>query len=244
MTATDVAASVVAAPSSGPASRAADAAGLPAPLPVSLYVHVPFCLSKCGYCDFYSVAGEPSLHARFVDAALFEAGHWSHYGLLDDVPSVYVGGGTPTALGSELVRLITGLRETAAIRPGAELTVETNPETTDAAGIAALIETGVNRFSIGVQSFDDEVLATLGRCHYAERTYEALAVLRDAGVPFSIDLMCGVPGQSFESWEATLEAAVASGARHVSVYPLAVEEGTPLAAAILAGDVVRPDPDV
>jgi oxygen-independent coproporphyrinogen-3 oxidase len=250
MTATDVAASIVAAASSGLASLAVDTADQAAeaadalPLPVSLYVHVPFCLSKCGYCDFYSVAGEPSLHARFVDAALFEAGHWSHYGLLDDVPSLYIGGGTPTALGGELVRLIEGLRETATLRPDVEITVETNPETTDAIGIAALLEAGVNRFSIGVQSFDDDVLTTLGRCHDATRTREALAVLRDACLPFSIDLMCGVAGQSFESWEATLEAAVASGARHVSVYPLTVEDGTPLAAAIERGEVARPDPDV
>jgi oxygen-independent coproporphyrinogen-3 oxidase len=97
---------------------------------------------------------------------------------------------------------------------------------------------------MGVQSFDDEVLATLGRCHDVARTEAALAVLRDADVDFSIDLMCGVPGQSFESWDATLESAVSSGARHISVYPLTVEEGTPLAAAIGRGDMAPPDPDV
>jgi len=234
---------IITAASSGPASQAADAAEAPA-LPVSLYVHVPFCLSKCGYCDFYSVAGAPSLHARFVDAALFEAGHWSHYGLLDDVPSLYIGGGTPTAMGPELVRLIRALFETASVREDAEVTVETNPETTDATAVAALIDAGVTRFSMGVQSFDDEVLKTLGRCHDVAQTETALAVLRDADVPFSIDLMCGVPGQSFESWDATLESAVASGARHISVYPLTVEEGTPLAAAIERGEVAQPDPDV
>src|SRR5450830_1289375 len=93
----------------------ADTASLPglAPEPVSLYVHVPFCVSKCAYCDFYSRAGGEALRKPFVDAALFEAGHWSHYDLLDDVPSLYIGGGTPTLLGEDLVRLVRGLIETA-----------------------------------------------------------------------------------------------------------------------------------
>lgn len=257
MNAADAASSVVAAPSSGAAAGFAATAPAPsglaslaaeaaeqAPTPISLYVHVPFCLSKCSYCDFFSEAGKDERYSQFVDAALFEAGHWSHYDLLDDVRTLYVGGGTPTVLGAELVRLVRGLIETAHLRPGAEATVETNPETTDAALIADLVEAGANRFSMGVQSFDDAVLATLGRCHDVAQTKSALEALRAASVPFSIDLICGIPGQSFESWDATLEAAVASGARHVSVYPLTVEEGTPLAAAIAAGRVPEPDADL
>src|SRR5450759_309104 len=161
----------------------------PVPTPVSLYVHVPFCVSKCAYCDFYSEAGAEGRAASFVDAALFEAGHWSHYDLLDDVPTLYLGGGTPTVLGEELVRLVRGLRETARLRRGAEITVETNPETTGRELVAALIGAGVNRVSLGVQSFDDDVLGTLGRCHSAEQARAATRVLADAGVPFSIDLM-------------------------------------------------------
>ena len=215
----------------------------PAPEPVSLYVHVPFCVSKCAYCDFYSRAGGEALRRPFVDAALFEAGHWSHYDLLDDVPSLYIGGGTPTLLGDDLVHLVRGLIETARLRADAELTVETNPETTDAALVAALVKEGVNRFSLGVQSFDDDVLRTLGRCHDAERARTATRVLRDSGAGFSIDLICGVPGQTTASWDATLEEAVRCGARHLSVYPLTVEEGTPLDAAVRAGTVPAPDPD-
>jgi len=235
-------AALITAPSSGLASRAAEAAGRP-PTRVALYVHVPFCLSKCAYCDFYSEAGEAQHHSRFVDAALFEAGHWSHYDLLDDVPTLYFGGGTPTALGPELVRLVEGLMLTSGLRPDAEVTVETNPEVTDAALVAALIAAGVNRFSLGVQSFDDEVLRILGRCHDAEKAREAIRILRDAGVSFSIDLICGIPGQSVGSWEATLEEAVACGARHVSVYPLSIEDGTPMASAIRDGHLAEPDPD-
>ncbi len=216
-----------------------------APTPVSLYVHVPFCVSKCAYCDFYSEAAvDPARYAQFVDAVLFEAGHWSHYDLLDDVPTIYIGGGTPTIMGDELVRLVEGLMQTVRLRPGAEVTVETNPETTDIQMVARLVEAGVNRFSIGVQSFDDSVLRTLGRCHDVAQTQRALQALRESDIPFSIDLICGVPGQTFPSWEATLEQAVASGARHASVYPLAVEPGTPLEAAVLEGRTPAPDPDV
>jgi oxygen-independent coproporphyrinogen-3 oxidase len=214
-----------------------------APEPVSLYVHVPFCVSKCAYCDFYSRAGGEALRKPFVDAALFEAGHWSHYDLLDDVPSLYVGGGTPTLLGDDLVRLVRGLIETARLRPDAEITIETNPETTNAALVTALMEAGANRFSLGVQSFDDDVLRTLGRCHDAERAREATRVLRDSGAGFSIDLICGVPGQTIASWEATLDEAVRCGARHLSVYPLTVEEGTPLDASVRAGEVPAPESD-
>ncbi len=224
------------------ASLAADTAAA-APTPVSLYVHVPFCVSKCAYCDFYSQAGGESKYGPFVDAALFETGRWSHYDLLDDVPTLYVGGGTPTVLGGEIVRLVRGLVETARLRPGAEVTVETNPDTTEAGLVAALVEAGVNRFSLGVQSFDDDVLRTLGRCHDSGRARDAARILRDSGATFSIDLMCGVPGQSAASWDATLEEAVSSGARHMSVYPLTLEEGTPLHAAVRAGELLEPDPD-
>ena len=167
--------------------------------------------------------------ARFVDAALFEAGHWSHYDLLDDVRTLYLGGGTPTLLGPELVRLLRGAaRHGPACAPDAEITVETNPETTTPELVVALIEAGVNRFSLGVQSFDDDVLRTLGRCHDAASATAAVRTLEHARVAFSIDLICGVPGQSYASWDADLERAVSCGARHVSVYPLSVEPGTPM----------------
>ena len=214
------------------------------PLPLALYVHVPFCLSKCAYCDFYSLAGQERMHAPFVDATLFEAGHWSHYDLLDDVSSLYVGGGTPTALGDELVRLLEGLRETGRLRSDAEITIESNPETTSAALVKALVTQGANRFSLGVQSFDDAVLRVLGRCHDARRAAEAAEVLSSSRTAFSLDLICGVPGQSPGSWRETLAQAVETGASHMSVYPLSIEEGTPLEAAIAAGDVPAPDPDV
>lgn len=213
------------------------------PLPVSLYVHVPFCISKCAYCDFYSVAGHSERFGQYVDAALFEAGHWSHYDLLDDVPTMYLGGGTPTLLGDQVVRLVAGMRETARLRPDAEITVETNPETTSEALLARLLTAGVNRFSLGVQSFDDAVLRTLGRCHDAARANAAAGTLASSGAVFSLDLICGVPGQGLDSWTESLDRAIATGAQHVSVYPLTIEEGTPLAASVGSGEVSPPDPD-
>jgi putative oxygen-independent coproporphyrinogen III oxidase len=215
-----------------------------APLAVALYVHVPFCVSKCAYCDFYSRVGDDALYSRFVDAALFEAGHWSHFDLLDDVPTLYIGGGTPTILGDELVRLVRGLTETARLRLGAEVTIETNPETTSPELVAALMEAGATRFSLGVQSFDDDVLRTLGRRHDAAKAAHAVSTLQRAGVDFSIDLICGVPGQDEASWRDTLDRAAATGARHCSVYPLAVEAGTPLDEAVTDGRLPAPDQDL
>ena len=214
------------------------------PLMVALYIHVPFCLSKCAYCDFESAVSDSRWHAPFVDAVLFAATHWESYDLLSDVPTLYVGGGTPTVLGDELVRLVEGLRDIVALRPDAEITVETNPDTTDPALIAALIGAGVNRFSLGVQSLDDAVLATLGRKHSAATAMRAAGVLARSGQPFSADLICGVAGQSESSWRDTVAGAVATGVGHLSVYPLSIEDGTPLAAAIEAGTMTDPDPDV
>jgi oxygen-independent coproporphyrinogen-3 oxidase len=212
-------------------------------MPVSLYVHVPYCLSKCAYCDFTSSVTDPRWHAPFVDAVLFEAGHWSFYDLLGDVPTLYFGGGTPTVLGPELARLVRGIRETAVMRAGAEITVETNPDTTIGETVFALVSEGVNRFSLGVQSFDDEVLATLGRRHDAVGAESAARVLGESGARFSVDLMCGIPGQSMRSWRETLKRAVGTGATHMSVYPLSIEEGTPLAQRVEAGSLAAPDPD-
>ena len=213
------------------------------PLPSALYVHVPFCISKCAYCDFASAVSDLRWHTPYVDAVLYAAGHYSFYDVLDDVTSLYVGGGTPTILSDELVRLVTGLREIASLRAGAEITVETNPETTDLRLVEMLAAAGVNRFSLGVQSFDDTVLSTLGRRHDAARAEQAATVLARSGQRFSVDLICGVPGQSVASWRRSVERAVATGAGHVSVYPLSIEEGTPLDRAIEAGSMPEPDPD-
>lgn len=216
---------------------------------VSLYVHVPFCASRCAYCDFETRAldagdsGAAAIFDEYVGRTLDEVSRWRATGFLADVPTLYVGGGTPTLLGARLATLVGALRESVGLRADAEVTIEANPDSLDAALLGELLAAGVNRVSLGVQSFDDEVLAALGRRHDAASARRAAALLRDAGVRFSVDLICGVPGQSTESWRASVRDAIAAGAGHVSVYPLTVEDGTPLGRAVECGDVPDVDPD-
>lgn len=219
---------------------------------VALYVHVPFCVSKCVYCDFVSAAdeGEPFRNGEaksrsdvYLGALRARLRRVAGTGLLDDVPSVYIGGGTPTVLGERLPELLADVIAAIGLRPGAEVTVEANPESLTEALVADLLGAGATRFSLGVQSFDDETLRLLGRCHTAADADAAARLLAGSGAPFSVDLMCGVPGLDDATWRATAERAIATGAGHMSVYPLTVEEGTALAARVDAGLVPDTDPD-
>ncbi len=216
---------------------------------VSLYVHVPFCASKCAYCDFLSSSADPadpacaSVFDAFCDAVMAAVQAHERAGLLACVPTIYVGGGTPTLLGARLPTLVRELRALPGVPKDAEVSVEANPDSLDAALVAELCAAGVTRVSLGVQSFDDDVLTWLGRPYTASRARAAANLLSDAGMSFSVDLMCGVPVQSNASWERTVESAIATGAQHVSVYPLSVEDGTPLSLSIEAGEVPDTDAD-
>jgi oxygen-independent coproporphyrinogen-3 oxidase len=227
-------------------SRRGDIGASGGPLTASLYVHVPFCVLKCAYCDFHSapLAREPGVADHFAWAVGEGAAHWAALGTLDDVPSIYIGGGTPTTLGPALTSLIDALRRSVRLAPGAEVTVETNPDTTDPALISQLVHSGVNRFSLGVQSFDAGILRTLGRCHSVASAEQSIETLLACGARVSLDLICGVPGQSLESWNDSVDRAVASGVGHVSVYPLTLEEGTALAEAVRSGTLEHPDDDL
>jgi oxygen-independent coproporphyrinogen III oxidase len=210
---------------------------------VSLYVHVPFCASKCAYCDFCSLpVTDERWHQAYLDGVLRETRHWRAR-TLDDVPTLYVGGGTPTVLGERLLELLDGVTAVVGLREDAEVTVEANPDSVTEALVAGLAERGVTRVSLGVQSFDDDVLRTLGRRHDAAAAERAAAVLRASGLRFSVDLICAVPGQSLESWRESVRRAIATGAGHVSAYPLSVEEGTPLYVQVRRGELPPPDPD-
>lgn len=205
---------------------------------VSLYVHVPFCASKCDYCDFESHAIDPSAHdvfAGYRTSIMREVRDREVQGLLTHVPTIYIGGGTPTLLGDELPGLVRDLRSLAGVAADAEVSVEANPDSLDDRLATALLDAGVTRVSLGVQSLDDEVLRRLGRRHDAASALRAAQILTRSGLRFSLDLICGVPGQSTASWESTVTRAVETGAGHVSVYPLAVEDGTALGARIDAG---------
>lgn len=216
---------------------------------VSVYIHVPFCTSKCEYCDFGSTSVDPAssavqeLFGAYCDAVMREVGEWEARGLLADVPTVYIGGGTPTVLGDRLPKLVRWLRSLDGVGLETEVNLEANPDSLDERMVEGVLEAGATRVSLGVQSLDDEVLAWLGRRHSAAQGMHAANLLHASGLRFSMDLMCGIPVQSDGSWEWTLEDAINTGAGHVSVYPLTVEEGTPLFDRVDRGDAVEPDAD-
>jgi putative oxygen-independent coproporphyrinogen III oxidase len=212
-----------------------------------VYVHVPFCLTRCHYCDFVTYTGMEGLRRPYAAALLEEAA--LAVGALGPEPpvvtSVFVGGGTPTLLpAGDLARVLHRLRELLAVAPGAEVTVEANPETVDEAMATGLAAAGVTRVSMGAQSFDQRVLAALGRVHDAERVVRAVATLRAAGVPaVNLDLIYGGPDEDPGSWAATLEAAVALEPEHLSAYALTIEPATKFGRLVAAGRMAEPDED-
>jgi len=212
----------------------------------SLYVHVPFCRSKCAYCDFNSYARQERLIPAYVDALLCEATLWAEPGAAGRIETLYFGGGTPSLLPiAQTERLNDGLRQHFDVAADAEVTTEANPESADAAYLVALRRLGVNRLSLGVQSFDDVELRFLGRIHDAARAEEAYRAARNAGFDsVSIDLIFGLPDQGVAQWRRTLDRAIALGPDHLSLYALTVEGGTPLARRIARGRCAEPDPDV
>jgi putative oxygen-independent coproporphyrinogen III oxidase len=230
-----------------PAPTAPATAPLVDPGSFGVYVHVPFCLTRCHYCDFVTYTGMEGLRRPYTAALLEEAAMAA--AALGPAPpavtSVFVGGGTPTLLPpGDLARLLGRLAELLPFAPAAEVTVEANPETVDAAMADALAGAGVTRVSMGAQSFDDRVLAALGRVHDAARVGAAVATLRTAGVPaINLDLIYGGPGEDAASWSATLAAAVALGPEHLSAYALTIEPATRFGRLVAAGQLAEPGED-
>jgi putative oxygen-independent coproporphyrinogen III oxidase len=217
------------------------------PVSFGVYVHVPFCPTRCHYCDFVTYTGMEGLRRPYAAALLAEAA-MAAAALGPEPPAVtslFVGGGTPTLLPpDELGRLLARLRELLPFAPGAEVTVEANPETVDPAMAEGLAGAGVTRVSMGAQSFDDRVLAALGRVHDGARVSEAVATLRAAGVPaLNLDLIYGGPGEDAASWSATLAAAVALAPEHLSAYALTIEPATRFGRLVAAGRMAEPGED-
>jgi putative oxygen-independent coproporphyrinogen III oxidase len=214
--------------------------------PAGLYVHVPFCLTRCGYCDFNTYAGLDHLGGRYVDALRREAELWS--ASWDDVRfvSLFLGGGTPTTLPADILAdLLDHLRTTFAFALRPEVTVEANPDTVDVAYLSALREAGVNRLSLGVQSFDPTVLEALERIHGPAAARRAFAASREAGIDdVNLDLIYGSNGESLDSWRRSLQEALALGPEHLSCYALTIEPATPLGRKVAAQTVPPPDPDL
>jgi oxygen-independent coproporphyrinogen-3 oxidase len=211
-----------------------------------LYVHVPFCLTRCGYCDFNTYAGLDHLASGYVDMLVREADLWTSEWDDTEFVSLFFGGGTPTTLPSyRLVKLLDQLRTSFSFVPGAEITSEANPDTVDGAYLGKLLEAGVTRLSMGVQSFDPVVLAALERIHSAEAAFRALASARRAGFGnVNVDLIYGAHGETLDSWQRTLERAIELGPEHLSCYALTIEPATPLGRKVAAGLVPSPDPEV
>ena len=212
----------------------------------ALYIHVPFCARRCNYCDFETraVAPDDAQLDDYVASITAELTSAAQEDLLSDVRTVYVGGGTPSYLGEKrLLTLIDSIRSHVVLTEDSEFTVEANPESLTTQITRGMHSLGVSRLSIGVQSFVDSELITLGRIHNASTAQRAIKCACEQIPAVSVDLICGIPGQYSASWFYSLSTAVASGVAHISIYPLTVEEGTPLAQSVATGKLIVPDED-
>ena len=198
---------------------------------LSLYVHIPWCTRKCPYCDFNSYLKTAEVNESvYVDALLADLDDEVALAVPETLDSIFFGGGTPSLFsGKALNRLMVGIRDRCAVAPDAEITLEANPGSAEAERFAAYREAGVNRLSLGVQSFDDECLSALGRVHSAEEAHAALRATRALFENFNVDLMYGLPRQAPGGALADLEAALAYAPPHISWYQLTLEAGTAFA---------------
>ena len=213
---------------------------------LGIYLHIPFCRSKCDYCDFYSLSGQEdrmddyqkALLAQIEESAPLAAKKYA-------VDTLYIGGGTPSWYGADRVReLLLAVKKNFKIARGAEITVEANPDSVDLKSLRKLRKAGVNRISMGMQSACDSELACIHRPHTFEQVKAAVAAARKAKIKnLNLDLIYGLPGQTEESWHNTVEQALALEPEHLSCYGLIIEEGTPLARRVEAGESI-PDDDM
>jgi oxygen-independent coproporphyrinogen-3 oxidase len=213
-------------------------------MPDYLYIHIPFCIEKCLYCDFFSVPYNAQLTENYTDALCKELSLKKD--LAQSLKAIYIGGGTPSLLPDEcFTKLFQCLRNNYHFSTDIEITVETNPGTLDKPKVNTLISTGVNRLSVGVQSFHDNELLFLGRIHNAEEAFRSIDLIIKAGIKnFSIDLMYGIPGQTMDSWKASLAKATELSPSHISTYELTLEENTPLYAIIRSNPIAATDEDL
>lgn len=213
--------------------------------PLAVYVHIPFCTVKCGYCDFNAYAGMDTLKDAYGAAMVAETR--ANAPLLEGrtITSIGFGGGTPSEVPpGHIAAVIAELRRHALLDRRAEVTLEANPGTLDGPAAGALRSAGVTRLSLGAQSFDPEELRFLDRIHSPEATAAALDIARRAGFEsVGLDLIYGLPGQTLDHWLASLQAAIALNPDHISCYALTVEEGTLLGRRVRDGTVAAPDPD-
>jgi oxygen-independent coproporphyrinogen-3 oxidase len=205
-----------------------------------LYIHIPFCLSKCPYCDFYSVSSLSMLPA-FLEVLFQEMELYR--GRIGPCDTVYIGGGTPSLLNpSQFEAILKRVQANFRLLPNAEITLETNPADLDQASLASMRALGINRLTIGCQSFDQAILAFLGRRHSANQAINAIEAASSAGfINIGLDLIYGIPGQGMEAWMDTVRRALSFAPAHLSCYQLTVEPETPLGISFRQGAFLLPD---
>ncbi len=213
-----------------------------------MYIHVPFCVRRCLYCDFITYAGQQAWLPAYVEAATKEI-HWlgSSTGKThESAHTVYFGGGTPSLLSiGQVEALLAAVERSFGLAENAEINLEANPGTLSFDYLQELRASGVNRLSLGVQSFSDAELAQLGRIHTRAEALESILWARQAGFEnLSLDLIFGLPKQSLRAWEYNLQEVIRIHPEHLSLYNLIVEDGTPLAKQIANGEIPAPDDDV
>lgn len=206
-----------------------------------LYIHIPFCRQKCRYCDFVSFTGMENMTERYIEALKNEAEKYRG----QPVDTIFLGGGTPTVLTAEQLTAVTKICfDYFDVQSNYEFTVEANPGTLDDSKITAMLAGGVNRISVGVQSFNDGELQKIGRIHNAETAYNTICHLKKMGFNnINIDIMTALPSQTRESLAKTLKTAVSLPVTHISAYSLIIEDGTPLERDYSQGRLTLPDED-
>ena len=211
-----------------------------------IYIHIPFCRTRCSYCDFATGAYEPELAGAYVAAVAAEIAAFDLPQALREVETIYFGGGTPSLLTPlQVAHLLEAVRARFSVAADAEITMEMNPGTLMMETLGEYRRLGVNRASYGAQTFDDRELRQLGRSHTAQDVRQTMRALREAGFRnVSFDLIAGLPGQTLDRWARNLDEALALRPEHLSFYLLEVHEGTPLAEQIRTGRQPHPDDDL
>lgn len=214
--------------------------------PIGLYVHVPFCVSKCAYCDFASYAGREADIPRYVDAVIREITRRGAETGHPKADTIFLGGGTPSLLDEfQVTRILDALFEAFPIEEGAEITCECNPGTLTTRFAQALRKAGVNRLSMGAQARQARLLRLIGRIHNWENVIASVEIARKAGFDnINLDLMFGLPSQTVSDVRETLEAGIALSPTHLSCYGLIVEEGTPMCRDVTVGKLALPDEEI
>lgn len=196
---------------------------------LEIYIHIPFCVQKCAYCDFLSAPADEAVRERYIDALKEEIRQQKPFGSEYKVISIFIGGGTPSILeGAQIAEILKEIRNYFAVEADAEITIECNPGTLSEDKLSCYKKSGINRLSLGLQSADNQELKLLGRIHTYEEFLESFSLARKVGFGnLNVDLMSALPGQTKESWQETLRQVIALNPEHISAYSLIIEEGTP-----------------